>query len=168
MPACSSCASGGKRRVSSSSVIACGSSLRLPLVSTIGRFMRRRIRWCTPVLGSMKPSRDSPGATASAIRGAPAGEVGEPLRSSNTIGAAGDCSSAASGSLTWHHVRTASTLAAISANGLRSRRFSARSRATASGCVASQASWYPPRPLIATMWPRASSVPAASQSSRKV
>ena len=44
----------------------CGSSERLPLVSTMGRSIRRSIRWCSGVFGSMTPNVPTPGATFSA------------------------------------------------------------------------------------------------------
>ena len=46
----------------------CGSSERLPLVSTIGRSASRDSKWCNGVFGSMKPSVAMPGATAAAMR----------------------------------------------------------------------------------------------------
>ena len=70
----------------------CGRPEMLPLVMTTGRVMRRSIKWCSGVLGSMKPSRSRPGATASG--------KGSPLAFRSTIGAAGLSSSASSSSET--------------------------------------------------------------------
>ena len=49
------------------------------------------------------------------------------------------------------------------ANGLAHRRFRSRSRCTAASSVASQARWYPPRPLIATIRPTSRSAAAAAR-----
>ena len=53
------------RSMACASPVTCGSSARLPLVITTGRSMRRRIRRCSGVVGSMKPSVLRRGATAS-------------------------------------------------------------------------------------------------------
>ncbi len=122
----------------------CGSSERLPLVSTIGRSIRCRTRWCSGELGNMNPSVAMPGATLGAI-------PDEPFAIINTIGAAGLCNSASSSIVATQCRRSTSRSRAISAKGLRSRRFALRIRETAPSWVASHASWNPPTPLIATM-----------------
>ena len=54
-------------------------------------------------------------------------------------------------------VRAVARSATITANGLSPRRFRVRSSATARSLAASQARWYPPMPLTATMPPSLSS-----------
>ena len=76
------------RASASSSSVICGSSVRLPLVITTGWSMSRSSSRCSGVVGSMKPSVLSPGATA-------LGNA-SPVARSSTIGAAGPASSFAS------------------------------------------------------------------------
>lgn len=140
----------------------CGSSDRLPLVSTTGRFIRRSMRWCSGVLGSMTPSLSMPGATAPATSRPP------PRGASRTIGAAALHRTAAASSETSQKALITSRSRAIIANGFRARRLRFRRRATASALVASQASWKPPRPLIARIWPRISRLAAPSTASSVV
>ena len=70
----------------------CGASERLPLVITTGRPMRRSASRCSGVVGSMKPSVSSPGATAS-------GRCSGRSARSSTIGASRLCSARSSSSL---------------------------------------------------------------------
>ncbi len=148
-------------RVSASaSSVTIGSPARLPLVSTsdpgpAGSPGRPSSNWCSALGGSITPSRSLRGATSSATTG-PAGEPSPAIRRSSTIGRRAETSSAASASSTRAIRRAASRSATSTANGLSPRRFRARSRATATGSPASQARWYPPIPLTATMPPSAS------------
>ncbi len=140
----------------------CGSSDRLPLVSTIGRSIRRSIRWCSGVFGSMTPSVPTPGAMASATRRPSVRGL------TITIGAAALLRMFASCASMSHQARATSISRTIRASGLRGRRLRSRRRATVSGLVASQANWKPPSPLIATICPRISNVAAPSTSSSVV
>ena len=113
-------------------------------------------RCCTGVAGNITPSSGSrsasPGASAASGR----------FRRS-TMGRAGDSSTAASVSPTWHTWRTSSTDAIITANALPSRCLRRRSNATARGLRPSQARWKPPSPFTATI-PPARSISAARAS----
>ncbi len=133
----------------------CGSSERLPLVSTIGRSTSRENRWCNGVFGNMKPSVAMPGATADAMRLPGAAAM-------MTIGPSELSSRRTSSVVTMQLCRTVAKSAAMRANGFASRRLSRRRRTTTSSLVASQASWKPPRPFTATMAPPTRSVAAAA------
>jgi hypothetical protein len=69
------------RSTISLSSLTCGSSEKLPLVITAGPSSSRISNRCSGVVGSMKPSVASPGATAS-------GRSSGPAAGSSTIGAA--------------------------------------------------------------------------------
>ena len=141
----------------------CGSSDRLPLVSTIGRSIRRSIRWCSGVFGSMKPSVPTPGATSPATRAV----AGAWLEDHDWGG--GAAQDVCRLRRRWRTKRARRRDRAPSARtACAAARLRARSRATASALVASQASWNPPSPLMATICPRSSNVAAASTSSSVV
>ena len=144
-----------------------GSSPPLPLVATTGKPSARSSRWCSGVLGSMRPKQRLPpratsAATAPATSGATAAAA---RRRSSTIGAAGEHSAARSIADTSASAVAAARSATIMANGLRGRRLRARSAATAAALRASARSWNPPRPFSATIRP-ARSAAAASASAR--
>src|SRR5204863_3439642 len=73
----------------------------------------------------------------------------------STIGLAGERSAL-------HSAGVAETSAVITAKGLAGRRFRSRRRLTAHSERASQASWYPPRLLMATTSPERSAATASS------
>ena len=98
--------------------------------------------------GSITPIVSSPGATPGA-RG-PSARAG-----SSTIGRALERSIAASTAPIRARVPASSSVRTITASGLASRRFRARSRSTAAGEVASTARWNPPKPRTATIAPPA-------------
>lgn len=74
-----------------------------------------------------------------------------------TMGRSGDATSRASASPGAAKVGADGTVATITAKGFSSRCLRARSAATASAFVASQARWKPPKPLMATIFPARSS-----------
>ena len=86
-------------------------------------------------------------------------------RRQRTIGAEGRRSSAVSASVSAHNAPAASRLPTMTAKALSGRPFRLRRSATAAALVASQANWYPPRPLIATICPAMSRSAAPLQRS---
>ena len=120
------------RSTASCSSVQIGSSLRLPLVATNASMLwlgRRpatasKSRWCNGVYGSITPSVEFPGATASAT-GASS------RRGSNTIGASAAVSSASASADTTHSLRAASKSRTMSANSLSRRGLRSRSRSMA-------------------------------------
>ncbi len=136
---------------------AIGSSERFPLVITSGRPTSWQRRWWSGVYGSSKPSQGVPGATDAAT-------AASGRRHTSTIGRRASSRSArSSGPIE----ASASGSVVISANGFSSRCLRARSRATALSSVASQARWYPPRPLTARIAPSRSSLTASSSGPRR-
>ena len=156
-----------------------GSPLRLPLVMISGMPSSASSSRCwTGVAGSMRPISGSAPATEGARVLPPASpQAAGPLlsfpldagasfsrRASKTMGRAGDASSAASASPTWHSVRVAARSRTMTASGLLGRRLRSRSIRTAASSRASQARCQPPRPFSAAILP--SRRAAAIRSSR--
>ena len=119
------------RSRASSSPVAIGSSERFPLVITSARPASASRRWWSGVYGSISPSHGEPGATEAAT-GASA------RRRQRTIGRSREASSASSSAPS---SASASGRVVMTANGLSSRSFRPRRRATASSSPASQARW---------------------------
>ena len=86
----------------------------------------------------------------------PAANVAPARFFSSTMGRCAPSSTARSASFTWQTRRTSSTVCAMTANALPSRRLRARNVATASGLFASHTRWKPPRPLTARIFPASS------------
>ncbi len=116
-------------------------------------------RYWSGVYGSIAPSHASPGATPGSAPSAAA------LLRSSTIGRSQDSSHARSLALTSASGASDAAPATITANGFSSRALRSRSRATDSALRASHARWNPPRPLIATISPRAMRASAAAMGS---
>ena len=106
----------------------------------------------------MTPRREFRGATSS-----DAWSVGRRDFGKRTIGAAAERSAASAAAVTRQNFRTTATLSHIKAKGLAGRCLRLRSRFTARALVASQASWNPPRLLIATILPFSRASAAASR-----
>ena len=128
---------------------------RLPLVTTSGRSSARSSRWCSGVYGRNRPTWSVPGWTPPA-RGL-AGRAG-----TSTIGRAGETSSRPVGAVNRPRPAAAATSTDHDGEGLAGPVLACPQRATLARLVASQTSWYPPRPLTATMRPPASAATAAS------
>ena len=79
--------------------------------------------------------------------------AGPVRRRRRTMGRWADVRRAASDGSTRASVRATSRSRAMTANGFSKRCFRSRSRCTAASEAASQARWYPPRPLMATISP---------------
>ena len=94
----------------------------------------------------------------------PAPASGDPLRRrTRTIGRTAEVRSPASASERWARSAAPSRSRTMTANGFSKRCLRLRSRSTAASDRASQARWYPPSPLTATISPRPSAVCAAAR-----